>query len=263
MLRGMRCAVAGCAIAALLATGAAGAARQPLQFLWPTSVAIAANGSVLVVENGLGRVDSIDPASGRLTTLKAGLTKAYGVAVGPSGSVFVSANGAIQRLAPARLLAAARTGAWPIAVDRSSRVVYATETGAFRLRGSTPVRLAGGLAGPHGIAVAPDGAVLVSDTGHDRVLQIAPDGARSTLIRVGQPRGLDVAADGTIYVVEAVSHRVGRYSADGRRLGSVGSGFSDPYDVAVARDRTVYVVDTAAIGSVKRVRNGATTTLSG
>src|SRR3954468_22736426 len=81
----MRRAVAGLALAALLCAGVAGAARQPLQFRWPTSVTVDAGGSVLVVENGLGRVDSIDAASGRMTTLKAGLAKAYAVATAPSG----------------------------------------------------------------------------------------------------------------------------------------------------------------------------------
>jgi streptogramin lyase len=262
----MRRAVAAVALAVLLAAGGAGAARRPLTFVWPTSVAVRGDGSVLVVENGSGRIVSVDPASGRVRTLKAGLTKAYAVAIGPSGAVFVSANGAIEQLTAhgARLLAVPRSDAGPIAVDRASRIVFTTTDAAYRLDTSTRVRLAGGLAAPHGIAVAPGGAVLISDTGHNRVLRVAPGGAVSTLIRVAQPRGLDVAANGTLYVVEAVAHRVGRYDRSGRRFGAVGPRFADPYDVAVTRDGTVYVVDTAALGSVKRVApSGATTTLSG
>lgn len=41
------------------------------------------------------------------------------------------------------------------------------------------------LAGPHGVALAPDGDVWVADTGHDRVAEFTPSGH----LMVGRRRG--------------------------------------------------------------------------
>ena len=74
-----------------------------------------------------------------------------------------------------------------------------------------------------GSRVAGDGAVLVSDTGNDRVARVDPDSGQARPSSESRdPRGIDVAADGTIYVVESETKRVGRYSSAGARLGVVG-----------------------------------------
>ena len=57
------------------------------------------------------------------------------------------------------------------------------------------------LSSPHGLAIAGDGAVLVCDTGNDRLRRIDPaTGVITAFAQVGSPRGIDIAADGTIYV---------------------------------------------------------------
>jgi serine/threonine protein kinase, bacterial len=134
-------------------------------------------------------------------------------------------------------------------------VYFATGTRLFRLAaGGAPQVVAGGLNGPHGLAVAAGGAVLVADTSNDRVLRVDPgSGAASTLIATGRPRGIDVASDGTIYLVEAGTKRVGRYSAAGARLGDLGPVFVDPFDVVAGPGGSAYVVETAAAGRIVRV----------
>jgi streptogramin lyase len=232
----------------------------PLTFAWPTSVDVQRDGSLLVVENGRGRVVAVHPARGGLRVRASGLAKAFAAGAAPSGGVYVSDGPSLKRIDGGALQTVATAGEdiGPIGVAADGTVFYATGTQLFRLGGGQPI--ATGLGSPHGVAVAADGAVLVSDTADNRVLRVDPaGGAVSTLIRTGEPRGLDVSADGTIYLVEAGMRRVGRYNAAGTRLGDVGPAFRDPYAVATA-GRTVFVVDTAASGVIRRVAADGTTT---
>jgi len=241
------------------------AAPKPLTFTWPTSIDVQADGSLLVVENGAGRVDRVQPSTGRVSAVASGLAKPYAVATTASGTIYLSNGNSLQRIegtaGPATVVdAGAELG--PIAVAPSGGVFYTTGAQAFALGGGS---LASGLSGPHGIAVAADGAVLVCDTGNGRVLRIDPQThATTTLIRVGEPRGIDVAGDGSLFVVEATVKRVGHYSATGARLGDVGPVFNDPYDVEVGADGTVFVLETAESGTIRRIApDGSVSTLSG
>jgi len=151
----------------------------------------------------------------------------------------------------------------PIAVAANGDVYYTTETQAFRVAGGTgtPVQVAGGLSGPHGLAVLNDGGLLVSDTGHARVVRIdLGTGKVEKWGDIVEPRGIAIAPDRNAYVVDASTHRVIRLRIDGLRLGSVKRLFSDPYAVAAAADGSLYVVGTAAVGRLYRVAPDGTTT---
>jgi sugar lactone lactonase YvrE len=243
------------------------AAPPPLvTFAWPTSVDLLPSGSLAVVENGLTRVVRVDPRTGRVAVIASGLAKAYAVAHGSGGELYLSNGSLLQRIDGDAPVTVAVSGAeiGPLAVARDGTILYTAATQAFALvPGGASRAVASGLASPHGIAAAPDGTVLVSDTGADRVLRIDPaSGATTTLIRTGQPRGIDVEPDGTIVLVEASSDRVARYSPSGVRLGFVGPVYGDPYDVAAAPAGTVYVVDTAQSGVIRRVApDGTVSTL--
>ena len=232
------------------------AARKPLVFTWPTSIDVQSDGSLLVVENGVGRVESVQPATGKRTVIASGLAKPYSVAAGSNGAIYLSNDTVLQRIDGAKptdvLDADSQIG--PIAVAPDGSIAYTTGTQAFEKSGDVTRTLASSLGNPHGVAVTEDGHVLVSDTGHDRVLRIDPQtGATTTLIRIAEPRGIAVARDGSLYLVEAGAKRVGHYSAAGARLGNVGPVFADPYDVDTAADGTVYVVETAATGTIVRI----------
>jgi len=252
---------------ALVAVCGAGAAGKPVTFAWPTSVETEPDGSLLVVENGLKRLVRVDPA-GHVTQV-ASLGKPYAVARSATGAIFVTDAGALKRIDGAgapRTVATLPEEVGPIALAANGDVYLATASRIYRLpRGATrPVVLAGaGFSGPHGIAVARNGVVLVSDTGNNRIVRVdAKTGAAATLARASNPRGLDVAADGTIYVVEAGPKRVARFSPGGKRLGFLGPPFGDPYDLDVA-PAGVYVVDTSASGTIVRIaRSGAATAVS-
>ena len=131
------------------------AAPKPLTFTWPTSIDLQPDGSLLVVENGAGRVDRVQPSTGRVTTVASGLAKPYAVATTASGTIYLSNGGSLQRIdggaAPVTVLdAGAEIG--PIAVAPNGGVFYTTAAQAFALGGGS---LASGLSGPHGIASQP------------------------------------------------------------------------------------------------------------
>jgi sugar lactone lactonase YvrE len=243
-------------------------AATPLTFTWPTSVEAEPDGKLLVVENGAARVLRVDPENGSVTTLTSAIPKPYAVARAPDGHIWVSGGDVLWRLDPSGPVAVfdAKEDAGPLTVGADGDLFLATKTRVYRLPGGagTPVVVASQLFGPHGLAVAADGALLVSDTANGRVLRVDPaTGATTILSTPGEPRGLDVAADGTILVAEAQSHSIVRLAATGGRLDVVSAAFADPYDVDVAADGTVYVVDTAATGVIRRVaRDGAVTTVS-
>ncbi len=238
----------------------AAVAAQPITFTWPTSIDLQPDGSLLLVENGRHRVVSVDPATGKVTQIAAGLAKPYAVERA-GGKTYVSSGHALIRLGTG-VVARANEDIGPIAISPNGSIVYTTETSAWRLVAGRPRRIAKQLIGPHGIAFARDGSVLVSDTSHNRVIRIA-NGRTTTLIKTGQPRGIDVGADGSVYVVEAVRKRIGHYSAAGRRLGSVGPVYNDPYDVQAAADGTVYVIETAEAGTIVKIApDGRVSTVS-
>ena len=241
-------------------------AAKPLLFAWPTSIDLQPDGSLLVVENGSGQVDRVQPSTGRVNVVASGLTKPYSIALAAGGAIYLSNGDALQRIDGAApvTIADADTDIGPIAVVPNGDVVYTTGSQAFELSGGAPRLIASGLSAPHGIAVASDGAVLVSDRDNNRVLRVDPaTHAVTTFLQVTQPGAIDVAPDGSIYLIELGAKHVGHYSATGTRLGVVGPAFADPYGVQAAPDGTVYVIETAVSGTIKRVApNGVVSTLT-
>ena len=170
----------------------------------------------------------------------------------------------------------------PVTAAPNGDVYFTTGTQIFRLAegARTPVRIAGNgveggggdggpavnaqLSSPHGLAIAADGAVLVCDTGNNRLRRIDPaTGVITALAQVGSPRGIDIAADGTIYVVDSVEKRLLRLSPSGARIGFLGAAFGDPYDVEVADSGVAYVLEAGRTGWVRRVAaDGTVTTVS-
>jgi glucose/arabinose dehydrogenase len=112
--------------------------------------------------------------------------------------------------------------------------------------------------------VAADGALLVSDTGNNRLRRIDPaTGVITAFAEVGTPDGMDVAADGSVYVVGGQDRRVVHVSASGARIGFVGPALALPYDVEAAGDGAVYVLEAGPVGYVRRIApDGTMTTVS-
>jgi sugar lactone lactonase YvrE len=243
------------AVLALAIGGATAAGGSRPALVYPTSVAVEASGTLLVVENGLHRLVRIDGA-GRVHQL-AVLTKPYAAVETAGGRIFVTDGPSLVRIDRGKRpvkIAKVESDIGPLALSRNGDLVFTTATRLYRLRpgARTAVRITTGgkLGGPHGVATTADGSILVSDTDHGRILRIHA-GHASTYARVANPRGLAIGADGTVYVVAADAKRILRLRVDGRRA-FVGPRFGDPYAVAVASGG-LEVVDTGPAGTIRRV----------
>lgn len=198
----------------------------------------------------------------------------YGdVAFDEDGNVYVADTGnyRIQKFGPDRAFIAAWGEEGPgagqfrrlssIAVDRQGRVL-ASDGAWGKIEVFDPdgnwLETWSGLETPAGLAVAPDGSVLVADAGAG-VLRLSPDGTRlATLGRYGSGDGEFLAsvtpavdAMGQIYVGDIGTDRVQVLAPDGTFLGGWGrrgdgpGEFHYPQGIAIGADGTVYVNDDA------------------
>jgi len=180
--------------------------------------------------------------------------------------------------------------------DAASRMIWRIDDGG---EGAAAVARAGGLSdatgarrralSPAGLALAPDGTLVVADvTGH-RVWAIAPTGdhrvvAGSTYgFRDGPgdealfryPTDVAIAPDGTCYVADSGNHRIRTISPEGvvaTLAGSIydygdgrgpGGRFRQPLALDVDADGTCYVADTGN-NAVRRITpDGEVTTVAG
>ena len=257
----------------------------PLAFTEPTAIDLEPAGTLLLVENNPGRILRVNPGTGRVTVLVPSMSGPYAVVRAPSGSVFVSSGNLLRRLDAAgttTTVAQADSDIGPLAVAANGDLYYATSTRIFRLAGGAgpPIHIAGtGVEGgggdggpavnaeieqPHGLAIAADGALLVSDTGNERIRRIdLGSGVITTLAQVGTPDGIDVGPGGMISVVDSRERRIVRLSAFGTRIGFFGPVFRLPYDVEATADGGAYLLEAGPVGRLRRLApNGTVTTVS-
>jgi streptogramin lyase len=254
----------------VVATAAHGASQRPVRFVQPTAIEQEPAGTLLVVENDPGRLLRVDPRSGEVTVVVRSVARPYAVVRTSGGRVYFSAANRLRRVdhgGALTVVASADSDIGPVAAAPGGTLYFATGAHVYRVSpGSSPAQIGGRerLAAPHGLAVAADGSVLVSDTGNNRIVRIAPPtGAVTVFARVSGPRGLDVAADGTVYVVDSGADRVLRLGRAGGRLGYLRRTAGDLYDVQAARGGVVYVLEAGAVGVVRRIgRDGTVTTVS-
>jgi hypothetical protein len=258
---------------------------QPVSFTEPTAIDLEPAGTLLLVENNPGRVLRVDPRTGRVTVLVPSMPRPYAIVRAPSGSVYVSNANLLSRLdagGTATTVAVADSDIGPLAVAANGDLYYSTSTRVFRLGGGggasilvagTGVEGGAGdgglavnaqLASPHGLGIAADGALLVADTGNDRIRRIdLGSGVITTLAQVPMPDGMDVGPGGTISVVDGLNRRIVQLSASGTRIGFLGPVFGLPYDVEASADGGAYLLEAGPLGRLRRVApNGTVTTVS-
>jgi DNA-binding beta-propeller fold protein YncE len=238
--------------AAVAAASPAAAPPVAVTFTQPTSIELEPSGKLLVVEQSVGRIRRLDPATGRTSVVVGGLGHPYALVRARNGTLYYSVAKTIRRVGGG-VVARSTADIGPLAAASGGALFYATSRGVFRVGGA---RLAPGepLQEPHGLAVAKDGSLLVSDTGGNRVVRVDPGGAATTFGRVASPRGIDVARDGTVYVIDAANRRVRRFAADGSPLGWLGGRLpGDPYDLRSAPNGAVYVLEAGEVGDVRKI----------
>jgi RHS repeat-associated protein len=242
----------------------------------PSDVAVAPDGSVLIADSGNNRIRRVGP-DGLITTLAgtgvpgysgdggpataARLYSPSGVAVAADGSVLIAdpGNHRIRRIGPDGL------------------ITTLVGTGVYGYSGDGGPATRAQLRSPYGVAVAPDGSVLIADSNNHRIRRVGPDGLITTLAGTGvqgysgdggpatqatfgRPYGVAVAPDGSVLIADAGNHRIRRVGPDGLMTTLAGTGvqgysgdggpatratFWYPYGVAVAPDGSVFIADSA------------------
>lgn len=147
---------------------------------------------------------------------------------------------------------------------------------------------------PDGIAIAPDGAIYVSDSLANRVRRIADgtietvagngmqdwtgDGGPGVDAAVHWPSAIALDADGSLYIAQTRSHVVRRLAADGTIATVAGTGtqgyagdggaataatLNQPYGLAIAGDGTLYIADRGNFGIRRVAPDGTIDTIAG
>ncbi|HEX7332885.1 MAG TPA: hypothetical protein VF290_15380 [Pyrinomonadaceae bacterium] len=116
---------------------------------------------------------------------------------------------------------------------------------------------------PSAIAMAPDGNLIIADTGNNRIRRLTPAGEASTVAGDGTagqfngPIGVAVDTSGNIYVADSYNDRIRLITPDGQVSTVAGKGtpgyadgdrntalFDTPSGIVVANDNSLIVADT-------------------
>lgn len=246
------------AVAAALA-GCAGGGRSPARPPGPAAApapiaASHASGSAPASGGGSHASGSAPAAAGGSRT--SGSARGAGSATAP-----LPAGVSVAVGWSATVLGAGFAGPDDLAAGADGTVYFSDITagavGALAPGGGAPRRVAGGLDVPEGIAVLPDGALLVAEQGRNRVLRIdAATGAASTWLALGNPTdlyGVDgiALAPGGLLIPDSPLGTVLRQplagTAPSGRPASLASGLHRPTS-AVQVGGTIYVADETGNG---------------
>jgi YD repeat-containing protein len=179
------------------------------------------------------------------------------VSSGPDGSIYLTGSHRVRR------------------IDPEGRITTVAGTGTAGFSGDGGVATSAQLSGPVAVAVAPDGSLLIADTGNHRVRQVDPmgiittvagtgmedfsgDGGPATAAALWLPRGVAVGPDCALYISDWGNIRVRRVAPDGTISTVAGNGsfgfsgdggpataarLAGPQGVGIAPDGSLYIAD--------------------
>lgn len=140
------------------------------------------------------------------------------VAAGRQGLLRMEADGTRTVLAPGSVDRVPNTSR--VEADPRSHAVQVKETSGVRTVDGATWAI-GRLLAPEAAAIAPDGSLWIADTGHARVVRVAPDGSAAAFGERGFFPGQFVAPSGVAFdaggplVTDRLNHRVTRLAWDG------------------------------------------------
>ncbi|HEU5065512.1 MAG TPA: hypothetical protein VFT86_06450 [Gaiellaceae bacterium] len=253
--------------------GAVVVGAGPLDVREPFGLAAEPAGTLLVADGQRNRIARLDPVSGRITSVHGDLGRPLELALGPDGSIYVVAALRVHRIGPGGdVTVVAGNGASGYSGDGGPAVqaaldlptsidvdaagnVFIAEYGSRVRRvdgatGTISTVIPTGLDRPHGVAVAADGTIYVSDTYSGSLKRLRPGASLETLAAgLAQPIGIEVASDGAVLVAELFGGSIARVSSSGQ-VSRIAHGLTQPTAVTEGTGGTVYV---AALGGGVRV----------
>ncbi len=226
----------------------------------PRGVRVDPTGRVYMVDWWNQRIDSINPDGSNAAAFGF-----RGTSVQP-GSINFAWDVAIQP-GTNRLFVANR---------ESHEIEVFESTGTFVTRFGSRGSQPGQFLFPQGDTFAPDGTLLVADSGNDRIqrFSISSAGTATFLATYGQtgsalqgagflntPTGISTASDGTIWVADTLNNSVQNMSPSGvwTRFTAPGgtTHFRAPWGITVAPDGSIWVSDTGSNRIVKMQADGS------
>jgi RHS repeat-associated protein len=246
----------------------------------PSSVAVAADGSLYIADEVNHRVRRVSP-DGIITTVAGIGAFGYDGDGGPATQA---------RLNLPRGVAVAADGSVYIADFGNHRIRRVGTAGMITTVAGNGTQGSGGDGGPAtqaslsatGVAVAADGSVYIADYGNHRIRRVGTDGIITTVAgngltgyggdggtatqaRLDNPWGVAVGADGSLYIADQRNHRVRHVGPDGIITTVAGNGLTgyggdggpatqarmtEPLGVATGANGNVYI----AVFSYHRIR---------
>jgi len=240
----------------LLALDPDGAARVLAAGLdRPTSIALAADGSVYVAQRGsVVKVDS----TGGGTRKVADFGRPFDIAMGPEGVLYIVGYATDADETSAGLYSLDTKGKLSRVYNepRIYTEVAVSPTGERWLanyNGDTVIkagrdfvdsRQINRLGGPTDMAFGPDGGILVALLARARIVRIdyAQKKIEPVLTRIPAPGCVALDFAGNIYVGSLARSTVYRFDAEGRPT-AIAHGVASPQGLAVGEDGTVYVLN--------------------
>jgi DNA-binding beta-propeller fold protein YncE len=181
------------------------------QFRQPHSIVFDPQGRLLVCDIGNNRIRRIDLKSGKIETWggtgerspvpdgtplsTAALNEPRAIAVAPDGDMFL----------------VLRRGNAVYRIDsESERIFHVAGTGETGYTGDGGPAKTAKLAGPKGIAVAPNGDLYLADTENHAIRRIdMSTGIITTVLdKLARPHGVFVANDGRVFVANSEGHQI-------------------------------------------------------
>lgn len=234
-----------------------GSAAIDAGLLAPTSMAIDADGNVLVADTFHNRIRMINRRSGVITTIAGGDTEGFsgnggpataaalnwptGVAISPTGEVFIAdkRNQRIRKIG---------------ADGRISTV--AGGNGEFRFAtASIPMT---------GIAFDRTGNLYVADNENRRIQMISPTGAITTAVSdLTEPAGVAVDAAGNLFIADYGAGAIRRVDASTRTMTTLARDLLGPQGIAVDSAGNVFFVDSNQNRLSRIDPSGTITTIAG
>lgn len=241
----------------------------------PRGLAVGPDGQIYVAESQSSRVRVIDPITGVIRTVAGSGARAYGGDTGLATEAYLYLPGDIAVDSRGRLLIVDGQNNRLRRVDETGVITTIAGTGDVADRGDGGPALGVVLNGVRAVALGPDGAVHVSDSG--RIRRIDPTTGRIKTVvgagiagysgdngpaqqaRIGSVAAMAFDAAGHLFFADASCHVVRKVDGQGIITTVAGcgvAGFSPdgtpalvarlhkPQGLAVSHDGTVYVSDT-------------------